>query len=115
MDTNLSNNSGKRISPAQEFMLPVAASGQTKDLAATNTDYTLTVVAGARYWVQHIGTSPAFLGVAAVGTGVGITAANVLWTVAPNQRIGIEIPAGITTLHMAGLNAGDDLYISRSI
>ena len=113
-DMYISNRGGKRINPAEEFNLPIAASGQTKDLTGANTDYTLTVVAGERYWVSLVGTGTAFLGVAAVGTGSGITAANALWVIGPNGRIGIEIPEDITSLHMAGNNAGDDIYLSRA-
>jgi len=113
-DVHVSNRGGKRINPAEEFRLPVAASGQVKDLTAINTDYTLTVVAEARYWVQAIGSGITYLGVAAVATGAAYTAANILWTIPANEQIGIEIPAGVTTLHIATTNAGDDVRISRA-
>jgi len=109
MDTFLSNAAGKRISPAEEFRLPELASGQIKDMVADTTDYTLTVVAGGRYWVQAIGT-----GVTSLGIADATGAANVLWTIPPNQQIGIEIPIGYTTLHMSTTAAGDDVCISRA-
>jgi len=109
-DTFLSDSDGKRINPAEEFLLPEVDSGQTQDLTADTTDYEITVVAGGHYWVQHVGTGIAYMGIA---SALVATPANILWTIPTNQRIAIEIPVGYTVLHVSGTVAGDDLYISR--
>jgi hypothetical protein len=72
----------------------VAASGQKLTCTANDTDYTVTVVAGARYAITADATGVIWLGVADVTTD-----ANILWAIGPGGTIGIEIPAGITTLH----------------
>lgn len=94
MDTYLSNQSGRRINPASETHRMIAASGQKLTCAADDTDYTVTVVAGARYAITANSTGVIWLGIAAITTD-----ANILWAVGAGGTIGIEIPAGITTLH----------------
>jgi len=108
-DEYISNKGGKRINPAEEFRLPEVASGQTKTMAAGSTNYTLTVVADERYWIQNTGSGVMFLGIAD-----STSAANVLWTIPVNAQIGIEIPVGYTTLHFSTNNAGDIMYLSKA-
>jgi hypothetical protein len=90
----LSNFAGHNINPACETHRMVAASGQKLTATLAATDYTVTVVAGARYAITADKTGVLFLGVAAITTD-----ANILWTIGANGTLGIEIPAGITTLH----------------
>lgn len=104
----LTDFDGKLIHPAVEFRLPELASGQTRDCTAANTDYTLTVEAGGKYWAYNKGSGNMILGVATLAT-----AANILWFISPNSGIGICIPAGYTTLYVQSDNAGDDLLIAQ--
>jgi len=93
-DGYVSNKSGYRINPAVETHRMVAASGQKLTCTTNDTDYTVTVVAGARYAVTADATGVIWLGIADITTD-----ANILWAVGANGTIGIEIPAGVTTLH----------------
>lgn len=100
-DTYVSNQVGHRISPAVETHRMVAASGQKLTCTAANTDYNVTVVAGARYAITADATGVIWLGIVAISTD-----ANILWAVGPGGTIGIEIPTGITTLHYGSDKAG---------
>ena len=100
-DTYLSTRNNARISPAVQTHRVIAASGQKLTCGAADTDYTVTVVAGARYLITADATGVLWLGVADV-----TTAANVMWAVGANGTVGIEIPAGITTLHYGSDGVG---------
>ena len=95
-DINPNNMQGHRINPATESHRMVAASGQKVTITTAGTDYTKTVVAGARYAVTADKTGVVLMGIATVATG---SEANILWAVGANGTIGIEIPASVTTLH----------------
>ena len=90
----MSSREGTVINPAVQTHRMIAGSGQKLTCGAADTDYTVTVVAGARYLVTADATGVLQLGVADI-----TTAANIIWCVGAGGTIGIEIPTGITTLH----------------
>lgn len=100
-DTYLSNQSGHKINPAVDTDRMVAASGQKLTCTAADTDYTLTVIAKARYVITADATGVIYLGIADITTD-----ANIIWCVGPAGSAGIEIPTGITTLHYGSDSAG---------
>lgn len=100
-DIYLSSQKGHRINPAVDTDRMVAASGQKLTCTVADTDYTLTVVAEARYVITADATGVIYLGID------DITAdANIIWCVGPAGSIGIEIPIGTTTLHYGSDCAG---------
>ena len=94
MDAHISNKAGHKINPANESHCMVAASGQKLTCTTADTDYTVTVVAKARYAVTADATGVIYLGIAAITTD-----ADILWAIGPGGTLGVEIPAGITALH----------------
>jgi len=100
-DNYASNQAGHRINPATDSDRMVAASGQKLTCAAADTDYTLTVVAEARYVITADATGVIYLGILEIATD-----ANKIWNIGPGGAIGIEIPTGTTTLHYGSDSAG---------
>jgi len=100
-DTYISNQNGHRINPAVDTDRMVAGSGQKLTCTASDTDYTLTVVAGARYVITADATGLIYLGVADITTD-----ANIIWAIGPAGSVGIEIPTGVITLHYGSDTAG---------
>lgn len=100
-NTFLSNQAGHTINSAVETHRMVAGSGQKLTCTAADTDYELTVVAGARYAITADISGVIYLGVADITTD-----ANIIWCVGPGGTIGIEIPVGTTILHYGSDTAG---------
>ena len=100
-ETYLSSKAGHKINPAIDTDLMIVGSGQKLTCSAANTDYTLTIVAGARYVITADATGLIYLGIAAITTN-----ANIIWAIGPAGSVGIEIPVGYTTLHYGSDTAG---------
>jgi len=110
-----SDNSGNRIPVHPLAANPVAASGLTKTLTTANTNYTLTVEAGAVYrivgWVDGAITLPDLIFASITGTAV--TNANKEW-VFPLSTVGIiKIPAGVTTLNLTATADSVVVYLAK--
>lgn len=107
-DVYMSNSIGHRINPASETHRMVAASGQKLTCTAADTDYNVTVVAEGRYAITADSTGVIWMGIAAITSD-----ANIIWSVGPGGTIGIEIPAGVTTLHYGSDSATTIGRLSR--
>jgi hypothetical protein len=109
-DVNPNNMSGHKINPSCETHRMVTASGQKVTITTAGTDYTKTVVAGARYAVTADKTGVVLMGIATVATG---SEANILWAVGANGTIGIEIPVGVTVLHFTADTSSSTAWIAQ--
>ena len=100
-ETYLSNKAGHKVNPSVETHRMVLTSGQKLTCTVADTDYTITVVAGARYAITADTTGVIHLGIADITTDEDI-----IWSIGPGGTIGIEIPVGYTTLHYGSDSAG---------
>ena len=90
--TNAQNTAALK---AERGVEAIAASGQILNCAADDTDYNVTVVAGAAYTVT------AENGIIYFGVADATGDAARMWTCPAGAVLTIKIPAGITTLHYA--------------
>ena len=108
------NNSGDRVAiPGTAD--PVAASGIVTTLTTANTNYTITVVAGAIYSVVagKAGSDAAGEIISFSITATAATDANKEWNVGLGQTCIIKIPDGVTTLNAASTLAVTKVYMSK--
>ncbi len=97
MNQNHSDNGGFRTSPHPHVSQPVISQTALK-FTSINKDVNteLTVVAGKRYRFTSLITGGFYLGLADV-----TTLANVRWVCPIYKTIEIQIPRGVTSLHVA--------------
>jgi hypothetical protein len=103
----LSNTAGQKADPSG-WAKPVAASGAVLATTTLGENNTVTVVGGKRYLIVSNGVGVMWFSI----TGTIATPANCEWILPKNGRIGIEVPAGVTTLNFGGDTTNATAYMS---
>ena len=110
MDVRPTDNSGNGISHPQ-CVDPVPASGITKTLAVSGTDYEQELVGGQLYAVTFIATAGQRM--FASITGVTSTAENIEWVWMANVEYIFRMPIGKTTLYCESNSTGGIAYFRK--
>lgn len=114
MITYVVTNNGRIVAPHPNLLRMKAASGATVTCTTANIDYTQTVTPGALYKIvggPDTGTNMGEIYLST--TGVITTAANIEMACLFHCPVVIEIPVGVTTLHVGASANNTYVYLAQ--